>query len=170
MAGLVATRADMTTVRRVITRPSAAGGEDFDGVDDESFAQQAKAGAFALWWRAHGLSYGIPWSELAPLKTGSDVLVNLSRSVLAEADALFPDTFHVFNITAPAAVLAERLAARGREAPVDIARRVARASAPLPDGLRVASIDNGGSLETAIAQASAILDTDWATTRSSQNV
>ena len=38
--------------RRVITRPSAAGSEDFDGVSEAVFAQRVAAGEFALHWRA----------------------------------------------------------------------------------------------------------------------
>ncbi|MEA2777827.1 MAG: thymidine phosphorylase, partial [Acetobacteraceae bacterium] len=43
-------------VRRVITRPADAGGEDHEAVSDFEFGQRS----FALRWQAHGLHYGIP--------------------------------------------------------------------------------------------------------------
>src|SRR5450756_1114872 len=45
--------------RRVVTRPWSAA-EDHDTISDASFDQAAANGAFALWWAAHGLNYGIP--------------------------------------------------------------------------------------------------------------
>jgi ribose 1,5-bisphosphokinase len=60
MEALVARRADLHRVRRVITRPAEAGGEAFDSVSPALFAARAAGGDFALHWTAHGLSYGIP--------------------------------------------------------------------------------------------------------------
>ena len=65
--GALAVRPGLSVVRRVITRPTSAGGEDFEGVTAAAFAARSKAGEFALTWQAHGLSYGIPKSALLPL-------------------------------------------------------------------------------------------------------
>lgn len=137
-------RPDLHVVRRVITRPEAAGGEDFEGVNRTEFDARRARGDFALTWEAHGLSYGIPASLKPVLAAGTDATLNGSRAVLAEIQAVFP-TLVVLHVTAKPEVLAERLAARGREAEDDVARRLARASMPLPDGLRhVIEIDNSG--------------------------
>ena len=48
LAGALAARPDLVLVRRVITRPTEAGGEDFDGVTEAVFAQRLAAGDFAL--------------------------------------------------------------------------------------------------------------------------
>ena len=156
MEGLAATPG-FALVRRVITRPSEAGGEAFDGVTQKAFDRMAGQGAFALHWQAHGLSYGIPAAETARLAQGTDLLVNLSRAVLVEASRRFPGLI-VLNLTAAPEVLAARLAARGRETPQDIARRLARADLALPQGLDIRTVDNGGALPDTIRAARAVLD------------
>ncbi|MEI4469922.1 AAA family ATPase [Frigidibacter sp. MR17.24] len=149
LAALVAARPGLRVLRRVITRPEAAGGEPFEGVDAAEFARRRAAGAFALDWQAHGLSYGIP--RLPP--GAEPVLFNGSRAMLAEAARVFPG-LRVLLVTAPPAVLAERLAARGRESRAQIAARLARAGGyPMPEGLPVSPIDNGGALDAAVAAA-----------------
>lgn len=140
---------DLYLVRRVITRPEAAGGENFDGVTEEDFAQSKADGAFALSWQAHGLSYGIPVSARDVLAQGRDVMFNGSRAMLSQAAAEFPE-LRVLYITARPDVLAQRLTARGRETPEQISKRLERATQPLPQGLRVTTIDNSGPLRLAV--------------------
>ncbi len=82
------------------------------------------------------------------------VLANLSRTVLAQAAARYP--FAVLEITVPPAILAGRLAARGRESAADITARLAR-EAPLPPGLRVLRVVNDTTPEAAIAAAEKLL-------------
>ena len=156
MLALAAERPGLHRVRRVITRPSEAGGEEFDGIDEKAFATRAAAGEFALHWSAHGLRYGIPACVRTVLATGRDALANLSRSVLGEAAQSF-EHLHVLSVTARPEVLAGRLAARGREDGEAIARRLARDGALVPEGLRVSVIDNSGALGEAVAAALAAL-------------
>lgn len=137
-------------VRRVVTRPEAAGGEDFQGVTRDGFARMKADGAFALDWEAHGLSYGIPAGLHDDIAAGRKVLFNGSRAMLGEAARVFPG-LHVLHVTANDRVLADRLRARGRESEADIAARLARARLPLPGGLNVTEIDNSGALDTALA-------------------
>lgn len=137
-------------VRRTITRPAEAGGEDHRPLPPAAFKAERDAGGFALWWQAHGLLYGIP----ADLRPGQVSIANLSRTVLAEADRRFP--LLVLEITAPPAVLAARLAARGREDAADVAARLAR-QAPLPDGLRVARVLNDGPVAQGVARVLEVL-------------
>lgn len=152
----LAARPDLHLVRRVITRPEAAGGEAFEGVSPETFAARLAAGAFALHWPAHGLSYGIPRAELLPLERGQDVIFNGSRAALPMAAALFPD-LTVVLITAPPEVLAARLTARGREGAQDVAARVRRGGMDLPPGLRVVTVMNDGTPEEGAARLLAAL-------------
>jgi len=139
-------------VRRVITRPTEAGGEVFDGVAETTFQAMKRDGDFALSWTAHGLSYGIPASVESCLASGRDMLANLSRGVLAQAQTRFPGLI-VLALTAEPDVLARRLAARGRESGADIAARLARVGAGLPDGITASVIDNSGALETTVQKA-----------------
>lgn len=142
-------RDDIFLVRRVITRPEAAGGEDFEGVTAEEFAKRHDAGRFALSWQAHGLDYGIPVEIDARLAEGQTLLFNGSRRMLDQARARYPGLI-VALITASRDTLAQRLRARGRETPADIESRLQRAAAYAPEGADVRKIDNDGRLEDAV--------------------
>ncbi len=87
IAGALARRPDLRLVRRVITRPAAAGGEDFDGVTEAEFTARLKRGDFALHWQAHGLRYGIPADQVTGPGT---VVFNGSRAALPAALAALP--------------------------------------------------------------------------------
>ncbi|MEL7117740.1 MAG: phosphonate metabolism protein/1,5-bisphosphokinase (PRPP-forming) PhnN, partial [Pseudomonadota bacterium] len=90
ISGLVAARPEMAWVRRVITRPSDAGGEPYEGVTEAEFERRRAVQEFCLAWPAHGLFYGIPQSALKDVEAGADRVVNLSRAVLSEAASVFP--------------------------------------------------------------------------------
>jgi ribose 1,5-bisphosphokinase len=154
--GVCAARPDLVRLRRVITRGPDAGGEDHEAITPALFAARAAGGDFALHWQAHGLRYAIGRDVHAVLGRGQDVLANLSRSVLADAAAVF-DRLIVLHVTATPDVLAKRLAVRGRETRPEIARRLARPAPALPDGLSVIEIDNSGALAHSVALALAAL-------------
>jgi ribose 1,5-bisphosphokinase len=137
-------------VRRVITRSADPDGEDHEAVTPEAFAQRS----FALQWRAHGLSYGIPAEVEAELADGRVMVANVSRGIIAEAAARFP--VRIIQVTAPAGVLAARLAARGRETAADVSRRLSR-EVELPDGVVVETIVNDGAPEVGAARFVAAL-------------
>jgi len=122
-------------VRRVITRPADPDGENHEPVTPEAFA----ARRFALHWSAHGLRYGIPHDIEDDLASGRRVIANTSRAVITDAVARYQA--RVILITAPIAVLAQRLAQRGRETEADIAARLAREVA-LPPGIDTETILN----------------------------
>lgn len=148
LAGAIAADPRLHWARRVITRPETPGGEPFQGVTETEFAARLARGDFALHWQAHGLHYGVPFAELP---AGRDVLLNGSRAAIGQALAVFPG-LKVINITAPAAVLAERLAARGRETRAQIEARLSRADLSLPQGLPVIEVSNDASPEAGIAR------------------
>ncbi len=134
-------------VQRSITRPAEAGGEDHVPITPEDFAAAREAGAFALWWEAHGLLYGIPRAIEADLDAGRVVVANLSRAALRDAAMRFP--LRVLQITAPDEVRAARLAARGRESVEDVMARLAR-QLPLPEGLDIATVVNDGPVDQGV--------------------
>lgn len=157
MEALVAADPTYVLARRVITRPSEAGGEEFEGVTEDEFSARAADGAFVLSWPAHGLHYGIPQAIREDLEAGRTVVVNLSRAVLLQAQEVFPG-LQVISLTAPPAVLAARLAGRGREAADEQKRRLSRGSLPLPEGLvNVHEIDNSGAIEDTVTAVRAAL-------------
>ncbi|WP_170399018.1 phosphonate metabolism protein/1,5-bisphosphokinase (PRPP-forming) PhnN [Ruegeria arenilitoris] len=150
MQALVARAIGICLARRVITRPEGEEGEDFDRVSDTEFHQMVARDAFALHWSAHGLFYGVPRTIEKQRQRADAVLVNLSRSVLLQAQEVFGDLI-VISLTADPEVLAQRLLMRGRESAPEQTRRLACAKVPLPEGLkRVIEIDNSGPLEATV--------------------
>ena len=135
--------------RRVVTR-AASEAEDNIVADEDGFRAVAARGGFALSWEAHGHFYGIPSAIVADLAAARTVVVNVSRSVIGEARRRWPDVT-VVEVTAPAEVLARRIAARARPSdgagPERLARRFEGGDRPSAD----TTIDNGGELDTAIA-------------------
>jgi ribose 1,5-bisphosphokinase len=151
LAGLQAAwsaAAPLHWARRTITRSAQPGGEAHEPADPQAFAALHEAGAFAMHWQANGLCYGIRHTELAPLRQGAWVLVNGSRAWLPELQRRWPGATLVF-IGASPQVLAQRLAARGREDPAAIAQRLARqVPVALPEG--AIRIDNDHQLADAV--------------------
>lgn len=156
METLCAAWPGLERARRAITRPPEAGGEDHDAVTPEDFETRRAAGGFCLHWQAHGLSYGIPQEVLSQVAEGRDMLANLSRGVLTEAQAIFP-CLTVLHLTARPETLAARLSARDREDAAEIARRLARAPFSLPAGLPVVTLSNDGPVSETVARALAAL-------------
>ena len=112
--------------RRTINRPEDAGGERHAGVDDATFERMRLAGAFALSWRANGHAYGIGIEIVEWLAAGHIVVVSGSRAGLRDAAVRFPG-LEVVTITAPEALLRQRLLDRGRESPREVDARLERA-------------------------------------------
>lgn len=159
MHAMAAVEPRLVLVRRVITRPSDAGGEDFDGVTETQFSAMDAAGKFALSWPAHGLRYGIPIGVDDVLASGQDVLANLSRAQLLAAKERFAHPAFVV-LTASRVVLEKRLLARGRETAAQVAGRLDRASYALPEGISAHQIDNSGALDATVTTALNLLYPD----------
>ena len=113
--------------RRMVTRP-ASSAEDHATVSAEAFEAMAAAGGFALWWRAHELSYGVPSSIDDDIRAGRTIVCNVSRTIIAPARALYARVAAVL-ITAPADIRAARLAQRSRESADSVADRLRRGDA-----------------------------------------
>ncbi|MBS4010131.1 MAG: phosphonate metabolism protein/1,5-bisphosphokinase (PRPP-forming) PhnN [Roseovarius sp.] len=146
MRAMIAEHPGLRRARRVITRPPDPEGEGHEAVSDTEFDARLKEGGFALHWRAHGLRYGVPVGICLDLAAGRDLLVNLSRGVLAQAQARFAP-FVILHLTATPQVLASRLVARGRETPQDIRERLTGADMALPEGVGpVITLDTDAAL------------------------
>jgi phosphonate metabolism protein PhnN/1,5-bisphosphokinase (PRPP-forming) len=144
-------------VRRVITRPKEAGGEDHEPASAEEFAKSAEDGAFALSWDAHGLRYGVPRAIEEDLAAGRLVVVNVSRAVIGKATSLYPNSC-VIIVTAPMEMLAARLAARGREPASEHEVRLARPDFAADAGIVPHYITNDRSPAEGSAALIAILN------------
>jgi ribose 1,5-bisphosphokinase len=142
-------------VRRAITRPSGDETEDHEPLTEAEFTARQAAGGFVLSWRAHGLIYGIPSDIGIDIAERRVVVANVSRTVIADAAERHPVL--VAEITAPADVLARRLAMRGREDAVDAARRLAR-EVKMPDGVEKGTIVNDSTVEQGARRLVALLN------------
>jgi len=136
--------------RRVITR-APDGSESHEAVTPGDFAGLRGRGLLATWWHAHGLDYGVRRSELAPLADGRWVVLNGSRAHLGALRVQAPG-LRVVSVSAPATLLASRLAARGREDAAARDARLARAfAAPVAADL---DLVNDGDLGDCVAALS----------------
>lgn len=111
---------------RVITRPTSEF-ETNEEMPKEAFDTAVASGQFAFFWQAHGLSYGLRRSLDDDIRAGRTVVVNVSRTVIADLRARYADAVVVL-ITAPADVLKARLAGRGRASDGLLDERLNRAS------------------------------------------
>ena len=154
-------RPDIVLARRVITRPSAAGGEDFEGVSEAEFTARLARDEFAFWWQAHGLRYGVPAAIDSDLSAGRTILFNASRRILRDAARRYPGLV-VLYVTAPPDILVDRLARRGRESSEEITARLARVEDALPGHLPLRYINNDGSVAVGAERLLAALQPEGA--------
>lgn len=110
--------------RRIVTR-AASEYEPHESLSEEAFAAAEARGAFALTWRAHDLCYAIPRSAREEVEAGKIAVCNISRRVVPWTRIHLPNVA-VVEVTAPAEVLAVRLAGRARLEDGDLAARLAR--------------------------------------------
>jgi len=113
--------------RRIVTRESSAA-EDHDTLSHEAFARAIARDAFAVHWQAHSHCYGLPRTIDDALRAGQCVVVNVSRAVVAALRAAYTDVLVVL-ITAPAELLAQRLAGRARASDGALSERLHQAAA-----------------------------------------
>ncbi|MBL0728870.1 phosphonate metabolism protein/1,5-bisphosphokinase (PRPP-forming) PhnN [Piscinibacter sp. HJYY11] len=132
--------------QRVITRERHSS-EDHEPVTVADFLGMAAGGYFGFRWQAHGLHYGVRWSELAPLREGRCVVLNGSRQHLPQLREVAPQA-RVVEIVLPDALRAARLHGRGRETPAELGSRLSRTA---PDSGADLVIDNSGPLDDTVA-------------------
>lgn len=149
----LAERADIVFARRLISR-EPDGTEDAGRIDEAAFEAGLAAGRFPLGWRANGLCYALGEDARTALEAGRIVVANGSRAAVAQARARF-GRVKVVHVTAPAEVLAARIAARGREDADALAGRLKRE--PALDAPPDLSIVNDGAAEPAGERLAAYL-------------
>lgn len=143
--------------RRLITRAADSGTEPHDTVCHQSMEELIANGEVALSWPAHGLRYALPKIVDEHIRIGGIAIANGSRKVLLEAAAKY-ERLLVVHVTAPVSVLAERLAARGRETAEDIERRLERADLSLPPVPHLVEIQNTADPQTGVTHFKKAID------------
>ena len=109
---------------------------------------------FAFQWEAHGLRYGIPRSIIDDIRAGRTVIMNASRTIIDSARRSYANV-RVIAVTAPADVLAQRVAARGRASDGRIEDRLRRAIVSAEPDF---TINNVGSAEEHAAELLKVID------------
>jgi ribose 1,5-bisphosphokinase len=140
--------------RRIVTREASAA-EDNVFANRDEFQQTLAQGGFALHWEAHGHLYGLPRAIDEAIAAGHTVVANVSRTMVAQARQTYA-AVTVVMITAPADILAERLAARARTSDGATQGRLSRsvdAGGAAPD----ATISNVGLAADHAAQLVALI-------------
>lgn len=143
-------------VRRTVTRSADPDLEDHDAMPEADFHAAQAAGRFAVTWRAHGLSYGLPAEALDHVRGGGVAIANGSRGALSELRRCFGQV-HVVSLAVERDVLRKRLEARGRESAAAIDRRLDRAGLDRDLGPNCLKLDNSGPVETAGSTALALI-------------
>lgn len=117
---------DVVFPKRVVTRTDTEW-EQHDTLSDNDFDLAITKNAFAFWWNAHGLKYGIPISIDSDIRAGRTVVCNVSRAVISSVRSRYARTAYVL-VTAPPEVLAQRITQRGRASDGAIPDRINRGS------------------------------------------
>lgn len=149
-------RADVHFARRAITRDADPDAEDHETLTRSEFDSLVARAETALSWEAHGLGYVIPGHYDELIRSGDTVIANGSRRVLTKAANKYENAI-VLLITAPISVLAERLAARGRESREDIEKRLQRADLEPENVANLVRIENTGTVESGVSKMLAAL-------------
>jgi ribose 1,5-bisphosphokinase len=118
--------------RRIVTRdPSAA--EANQGMPAADFDRAVGEGAFAFWWEAHGLKYGLPAAVDHDMVAGRSVVCNVSRAIVPRLRQRYARC-EVVLVDAPREVRAARIQRRARASDGEIAARLDR-NVPNQDSL-----------------------------------
>jgi thymidine phosphorylase len=147
---------DFVFVRRVITRPADAGGEDHDVVGTDEFARRKANGAFLFSWSAHGLDYALPIELANDLAQGRHVVANGSRDTIAALAPRVPQLV-IIEIVADPGIVRGRLKARGREMGKAIVERMTRVTAPIPANVERIEVSNDADVVTGVKRLLAAL-------------
>lgn len=146
-----------TILKRVISRPPAMETEDFESLDLADFLEREGKGEFSLSWRANNLAYGVRTELDQQLALGKTVIVNGSREHWPQVFARYPSAI-LLLVQVNAALLEQRLRARGRESEQEIQLRLER-NVSMERTLRDTAalqkhafwiIDNSNDLSTAV--------------------
>lgn len=118
-------RHDVLFVRRIVTRPADNDHEDHDTMTLEQFLESNASGAFAVTWQAHDLHYAIPVSVRKHVEQGGLAILNGARRALGNLETAFSN-LQIIHLDVDPAILASRLANRGRNSDTDLSVRLAQ--------------------------------------------
>jgi len=141
---------DFTFPKRVITRTPDPESEDHDEITMEQFRAIRETADYGLCWEAHDKGYIIPASIKDDVRAGKCVVFNGSRGAILSAMEVY-ENVRVVSVTVPNAILASRLARRGRESHEEIEKRLERAAFQPPAGVDLTMVSNEGPVEQSVS-------------------
>eukprot|EP01080_Neovahlkampfia_damariscottae_P004819 gene4819-8405_t len=145
--------------QRVITRPLKEGDAEIHEVmEKEEFLKEKEKGTFGIDWEAYNFFYGIRNDLiLNPLKNGKNVLLNISRNKIEEAQNKYESkgfNVVVLEISADPEIIKNRLKKRGRETEEQINQRIQRhleqRKKVIEVSNKIVTIENNGTIEEGI--------------------
>lgn len=161
---LLKRRSDLCYSVSATTRPIRAGevdGRDYHFLSREEFTERVDRGDFAEWADVHGHLYGTLRTEVMhALSSGRHVVMDIDVQGAEQFASAFPDSVLVFLLPPSAAVLVERLAGRGTEAPEALRTRLTTAMRELDAVPMYHYVVVNDDLEAAVARLSAIIDAE----------
>ena len=137
-------------VKRFITRPPSET-EDNYSITLEKFKSMEQQGKFALKWHIYDLDYGVSIEIYEWLKKGHPVVVNVSRTIIAQARELY-ENIKVIFIEVPFEITLQRVKERSRESGELLDERIEKAKTHQKFPSADFVVDNSGELNEAIDQ------------------
>ncbi len=137
-------------VKRFITR-SPSKTENNYSITPEKFKSMEQQGKFALKWHIYHLDYGVSIEIDEWLKKGHPIVVNISRTIIAQARELY-ENIKVIFIEVPFEITLQRVKERSRESGELLDERIERAKTHQKFPTADFVVDNSGNLEDAIEQ------------------
>jgi ribose 1,5-bisphosphokinase len=123
----------------------------------EEFQKEKSKGTFGIHWEAYDFLYGIRNSLIInPLNEGKNVLLNISRSKIVEAQERYGGKYNVvvLEIKGDPEMIRNRLKKRGRETDEQIDARIARdieqSKKVSENAKKLITIKNDGTIEEGI--------------------
>lgn len=161
VAALRRRRPDLAFSISVTTRPPRPGevdGVDYRFVDDPAFDALRDAGGLLEWAAYAGRRYGTPAAPVAEaVAAGRDVVLELEVQGARQIRDRFPAAVLVLLVPPSLGALAERLARRGTDDPVAVARRLAVARSELAEADLFDHVVVNAELDAAVEQVDRIL-------------
>jgi len=139
-------------------RPGEVNGVDYHFVDDATFLHMLGEARFLESAEVHGARYGTSQSAVeAPLKAGSDVVLEIDWQGAAQVRRLYPQAVSIFVLPPSIETLAHRLKNRGQDSQETIAKRLAAAREEMRHVSEFDYVTINDDFEVALQDISAII-------------
>jgi guanylate kinase len=142
-------------------------GKDFHFVSEAEFLDMRDRDAFAEWATVHGHYYGTPANALeGALSRGLDVLLDIDTHGARQLRQRYPEAVSVFIMAPSMRDLEARLRERNSDAPVEIARRLARARDEIAAWRQYDYLIINRDVKEAVDQLATVIEAErWRTSR-----